>query len=578
MWIPAEHHRLARRGAASIAEAFDAYEREFRSITARARHRFIRRDWPGMHRDAAERLDVYGRAVAGVAAAVRTSLDASEKDPKVWATMKGAYAELIAGRPDIELARTFFNSASRRIFTTIGVNPQIEFLGPDLDDPADPPGEAEPVERTFPASRSLPGLIREIVESCGFEAPFEDLDADASEVARRIEVEAARAAADPLDAIDVIASVFYRNQGAYLVGRIWRGTRATPLALAIVHGRAGLVIDAALLHADDVSILFSFTRSYFHVEVSRPARLVAYLKGVMPRKPTAELYNAIGFNRHGKTELFRDLMAHIQHSTERFEIAPGERGMVMCVFTLPSFDIVFKVIRDRFAYPKTATRREVMQSYQLVFRHDRAGRLADVQEFEHLAFPRARFSDDVLDELAREAGQTASIGADVVELRHLYVERRMMPLNLFLREASPADARAAILDYGQAVKDLAATDIFPGDMLLKNFGVTRHGRVVFYDYDELCRVTDCHFRELPTASSPDEDFAAEPWFYVGPADIFPEEFLRFLGLQGEPLRAFLEFHADLLTSRYWTGMQSKHRAGELVDILPYRDSLRITRA
>jgi isocitrate dehydrogenase kinase/phosphatase len=295
----------------------------------------------------------------------------------------------------------------------------------------------------------------------------------------------------------------------------------------------------------------------------------------MPRKPIAELYIAIGYNKHGKTELYRDLMQHIDQSTDTFEIAPGDRGMVMCVFTLPSFDVVFKVIRDTFAHPKTTTRREVMDKYQLVFKHDRAGRLADVQEFEHLAFARDRFSDELLAELASEAAGTVRVGERIVDIRHLYSERRMIPMNLYLREADDSAAGDAIIDYGQAVKDLAASNIFPGDMLLKNFGVTRHRRVIFYDYDELCLVTDCDFREMPLARDFDEEFGSDPWFYVGPHDVFPEEFLVFMGLGGEQREAFLEAHGDLLTAQYWRTMQARHRAGEVMDIIPYAPCRRL---
>jgi isocitrate dehydrogenase kinase/phosphatase len=310
--------------------------------------------------------------------------------------------------------------------------------------------------------------------------------------------------------------------------------------------------------------------------VRRPRDLVRFLKSIMPRKPVAELYIAIGYNKHGKTELYRDLVRHIEESSDEFIIAPGDRGMVMSVFTLPSFDVVFKVIRDRFAYPKTASRRDVIGRYQLVFKHDRAGRLADVQEFEHLTFPRARFSESLLSELAGEAADSVTIGPRAVEIKHLYVERRMIPLNLYIREAPLRAARDAVIDYGQAVRDLAATNIFPGDMLLKNFGVTRHGRVVFYDYDELCLVTDCHFREIPRAADESEEFGSEPWFYVGPDDIFPEEFLNFMGLGGELREAFLKAHGELLTPRYWNQIQQRHRAGELLDIIPYTCQRRLS--
>jgi len=335
------------------------------------------------------------------------------------------------------------------------------------------------------------------------------------------------------------------------------------------------VVDAVLLTENEASIVFSFTRSSFHVDVEAPHDVIRFLKSIMPVKRVAELYIALGYNKHGKAELYRDLVHHLQRSTDKFAIAPGDRGMVMLVFTMPSYDVVFKVIRDTFAYPKTTTRRQVMDRYQLVFKHDRAGRLVDAQEFEYLAFPRDRFSDDLLTELADGAASSVIIEDNRVIVKHLYTERRVTPLNLHLWHVDEAAARDVVLDYGQAIKDLAATNIFPGDLLLKNFGVTRHGRVIFYDYDELCLLTDCNFREMPPARDLDEELASEPWFYVGPNDIFPEEFLTFIGLQGGMRDVFLQAHRDLLGPGFWTKMQAWHKAGEVVDIFPYRPSRRL---
>jgi isocitrate dehydrogenase kinase/phosphatase len=575
VWIPTTHHRLARRGAAAVLEAFEEYEREFKAITRRAKLRFEERDWHGMQQDALERLDLYPRMIAHIVAQIRSRLDVSVKDKKLWAAMKSEYSDFIVHCQDMELAETFFNSVTRRIFTTIGVDPRIEFLFSDFDKPTEP---GPPVYVTYWSEKGLPQSIEWVLCACAFSVPFADLERDVRLVAEAIDrqrrAEGITAAAG---AIDIIPFPFYRNQGAYLVGRIACGERMIPLTLALQHPDQGIVVDAALFTADQVSIIFSFTRSYFHVEVERPRELVAFLKSFLPRKPTAELYIAIGYNKHGKTELYRDLMRHIESSSDRFEIARGDRGMVMSVFTLPSFDVVFKVIRDRFAYPKTSSRRDVMERYQLVFKHDRAGRLADVQEFEHLAFARERFSEALLAELAEEAGETVSIGPAIVEIKHVYVERRMTPLNLYIREAELTAARDAIVDYGQAVRDLAATNIFPGDMLLKNFGVTRHGRVVFYDYDELCLVTDCSFRELPAPRDGDDEFSSEPWFYVGPHDIFPEEFITFMGLGGELRDSFFRSHGELLTAGYWRALQERHRAGELLDIIPYPCSIRLRR-
>jgi isocitrate dehydrogenase kinase/phosphatase len=240
---------------------------------------------------------------------------------------------------------------------------------------------------------------------------------------------------------------------------------------------------------------------------------------------------------------------------------------------------VFKVIKDRFDYPKTATRRSVMRKYQLVFVRDRVGRLADAQEFEALEFSLERFLPELLEELARDAAGTVEVSGDRVLLKHLYTERRVTPLDLFLlRSETPERLHDAVVDYGNAVKDLAAANIFPGDMLLKNFGVTRHGRVIFYDYDELCLLTDCKFRHIPPPRHPEDEMSAEPWFYVGENDIFPEEFTSFLEFPPEFRDVFMDVHADLLSVDFWRDMQARHEAGEVLDIFPYHESRRLTRS
>ena len=570
-----DYGSLAHRAAAAIRTAFDTYQYNFKIITRRAKSRFEQRDWHAMQHDAVERLELYGQVITRIVGEVRSILGERAQDRSVWAQMKATYSDSIARCVDIELAETFFNSVTRRLFATVGVDPNIEFVASEFD--ARPPTGGQPVFTTHVNQQSLAALIKDILAAGRFSVGYEAIERDAQRVADAIERERqAIGATHSVDAIDLLRAIFYRNQSAYLVGRIRRGDHVMPLTLALHHEARGIFVDAAILTADEVSIIFSFTRSYFHVDVDRTRAVIAFLKSIMPRKPIAELYIALGYHKHGKTELYRDLLRHIETSTDRFEIARGDRGMVMVVFTLPSVDVVFKVIRDRFLPPKATTRRDVMDKYQLVFKHDRAGRLVDAQEFEHLAFAKDRFSGELLAELTRVASESVSINGDMVDIRHLYTERRITPLNLYLHDMGGAAAREAVIDYGQAVKDLAATNIFPGDMLLKNFGVTRHGRIIFYDYDELCLVTDCNFRDLPQARDDDEAFGAEPWFYVGPNDIFPEEFITFLGFQTELREAFLHAHGDLLTADYWRKMQARHRAGEAIDIFPYRQSRRLS--
>jgi isocitrate dehydrogenase kinase/phosphatase len=324
-----------------------------------------------------------------------------------------------------------------------------------------------------------------------------------------------------------------------------------------------------MLAEADVSIVFSFTRSYFHADLERVAEAVVFLKSLMPRKPVSELFTVLGRARQGKTERYRELMRNLERTDDLFVHAAGERGLVMVCFTLPSFDVVFKVIRDRFAYPKTVLREEVMAKYRLVFIHDRAGRLVDAQEFRRLRFPRARFAPELLEELRREtAGTVHEDGADLV-FDHLYIERRMTPLNLYLRQAPGAEAERAVLDYGQCIRDLAYTNIFPGDLLLKNFGVTRNGRVIFYDYDELCRVTDCNFRDVPPVTHEEDEMRGEAWFYVAENDVFPETFLNFLAFSDEQRAALLRVHGEILTAGFWRGVQHRLTEGEVLEVLPY---------
>jgi isocitrate dehydrogenase kinase/phosphatase len=324
-----------------------------------------------------------------------------------------------------------------------------------------------------------------------------------------------------------------------------------------------------MLAEDDVSIVFSFTRSYFHVDLERVAEAVVFLRSILPRKPVSELFTVLGRAKQGKTERYRELIGHLERTADLFTYAPGERGLVMVCFTQASLDVVFKVIRDRFAYPKTVLREEVLAKYQMVFVHDRAGRLVDAQEFRRLRFPRARFDPQLLDELRLETAQTVhDDGADLI-FDHLYIERRMTPLNLFLRSAPGADTERAVLDYGQCIRDLAYTNIFPGDLLLKNFGVTRHGRVIFYDYDELCRVTDCNFRDLPQAVHPEDEQRGEAWFYVADNDVFPESFIHFLAFDEAQRASLLRLHGEILTAAFWRRVQQRLREGEVLEVLPY---------
>jgi isocitrate dehydrogenase kinase/phosphatase len=563
--------RSAPDAARVIVATYQTYLARLAEVIRRARTHFERRDWLAVQRDSARRLDLYNAAVQEGLQRLRELLGPAFSEHATWTALREAYAPLIAARADAELAETFFNSFTRRLFHTVGVDPAMEFVSPAARGAEHGPPWSHTIR--FPADgRGLESMLRAALEAFPFAPGYADEADDAARVAQAV---GARLGAIETSEIELARAVFYRGKGAYLVGQIHTARGSVPLLLALTNPDGRIVVDAALFTADEVSVVFSFARSYFFVAMERPREMVDYLHTIMPRKPIAELYNALGFDKHGKTELYRGLLEHLASTDDRFVVAPGQRGMVMAVFTLPGFDVVFKVIRDRFEYPKTVTPDQVRANYRIVFRHDRAGRLVDAQEFEHLAFDSRRFDPRLLSELLADCAQRVRLSEGRVVISHLYTERRLRPLDLYLREAGPEAARDAVIDYGQALRDLAATNVFPGDMLLKNFGVSRHGRLIFYDYDELCRLSECRFRELPAPREDYDEGPAEPWFYVGEHDIFPEEFRGFLGLPQPLLETFLSHHRELLSVAFWHRMQELHRNGEVLDIYPYRSALRL---
>jgi isocitrate dehydrogenase kinase/phosphatase len=555
---------VARR----IAAAFVEYNAEFRAITRRAPARFDARDWKGAQRDAVERIELYDGFVTRTVAELRALLGGRAEDRELWMRVRAEFAGRIAGLPDAEFTKTFFSSISRRLFGTVGVAPDIEFVATDLDPLAHVTSAV--TTNTYANHGSLALLFEDVLGDVRFHTPWKDLDNSIRHVTTEVEAHlAARGEHRAVQRVEVIRPVFYQIFRAYIVGRMVGRDFVVPLVIALKNSDGGMLVDAVMLAESDVSIVFSFSRSYFHADLEHVAEAVVFLRSLVPRKPVSELFTVLGRARQGKTERYREIMRHLAHTPDRFVHAPGEPGLVMVCFTLASFDVVFKVIRDRFPYPKSVQRAEVMAKYQLVFRHDRAGRLVDAQEFRRLRFPKALFAPALLAELLAAASLTVREAGEHLVFDHMYIERRMTPLNLYLRAASPAAAGQVALDYGQCIRDLAYSNIFPGDLLLKNFGVTRHGRVIFYDYDELCLVTDCHFRDLPQPANPEDEMRGEPWFYVGEHDVFPETFINFVAFDEAQRAALLRAHAEVFTARFWRQVQRRLLEGEVLEVLPY---------
>jgi len=551
--------------AQRIVEGFLAYNASFRAVTQRAPQRFRDRDWHGSQDDAVERIELYDRFVQQTITDLERSVGAATHEPGFWPDAKRHFANLIEGLPDSEFCKTFFSSVTRRIFKTVGVAPDIEFVATDLD-PLARAGTQLPLI-VLRHEGSLTRLADELLQQVAVPARWQDREHSAGELTTQLQEQlAASGEGRPVLAIEIIDAVFYHHTRAYVVGRVVGQDFQLPLALALKHAANGVVIDSVMLTPAELSTLFGYARSYLHVDLEHVADAVRYLRQLLPAAPVGELFTVLGRAKQGKTERHRSLMQHLQHSHDLFEVAPGQRGLVMVCFTLPSLDVVFKVIRDRIPVQKNLSREDVQARYNFVFKHDRAGRLVDAQEFRRTRFPRQRFAPAVLAELQSEAAASVRCEGDDLVFDHLYVERRVTPLDLYLRSAAPPQATQAALDYGVALRDLAYTNIFAGDLLPKNFGVTQYGRVVFYDYDEVVPLQDCRFRDLPEARHHEEEMSAEPWFAVDDADVFPETFGAFLPFSGLSRSAFLQHHGELLQARFWQEVQQQLNSGAILEV------------
>ncbi len=495
-----------------------------------------------------------------------------------WPQIKHCYLKLIENLPDRELYETFFNSVQRQVSKDKYVNNAHMFVESAFAEAALP--LTTDIYYTYRSSGDIVQMIEELLNSFNFYLHWKDLLRDAGNILRcLVEDRPEIRVSDDLE-VQMLKTVFYRNKSAYLIGKIITSKGIWPVALPVLINANGLLyVDTIVCDADELSVIFSFSRSYFMADTPSPAHLVAYLHTLLPQKTRAELYSALGFHKHGKTEFYRDFVVHLENSDDQFVTAPGIKGMVMCVFILPSYKTVFKIIKDRFEPPKKSTPEEVKQSYTLVKRHDRVGRMADTQEFTNLKLPRARFSEDLLNELRNVAACSVTLTDEHVVIKHLYTERLMTPLNLYIEnERDNEEALKNALDeYGNAIKDLAAANIFPGDLLLKNFGITRHGRVVFYDYDEICYLEEVNFRTIPEPRTPEEEMSAEIWYTVGPHDVFPEEFVSFLFARPNIKKMFTEMHGELFTAEYWQQLQQAIEDGVVADIFPYRRKKRFAR-
>ncbi|MEH8140045.1 bifunctional isocitrate dehydrogenase kinase/phosphatase [Aeromonas veronii] len=560
---------LEQAVAETILQRFESFYSRFLEITQGSKSRFENSDWLGVQLAGRERIRLYDHHVGATASSIRQMMGEHHATQELLKRVKSAFSDLLPRCDNFEVAESFFNSVYRRIFRHRNIRDENLYIHPFVSRGEKP--DLSSLLRVYRTDLAhLPQTLSQLLGDYSFTLPYEDKQRDIVDIHRHLAENGPQIIHDEPFAIELLKEVFYRNKGAYLVGLIRARDQVFPFILPLLSTGHSIYVDTVIFEPDLASIVFGFARAYFMVYAREPALFVAFLRQIMPHKPDYEIYNAIGCQKHGKTELYRHYRHHLAQSRDQFIIAPGIKGMVMSVFTLPSYDVVFKVIKDEFTPPKDVSHEQVKAKYRLVKQHDRVGRMADTQEFTNFEFPLDRISPELLAELKTVAPSALTISDDKLVIKHLYTERKMIPLNLYLDKADEQQTRLALEEYGNAIKQLAAANIFPGDMLFKNFGVTRHGRVVFYDYDEICYMTECNFRQIPPPRYPEDEWSAEPWYSVAPNDIFPEEFATFLLQKPQVREIMLQLHKEMFDANYWKMLQSNIKVGLFDDVYPYR--------
>jgi isocitrate dehydrogenase kinase/phosphatase len=570
----------AHQIALALIEGFNKHYSLFRETSKKAKSRFEQADWLGVHKAVRERIRFYDERITESVERLRYEFDAQNIEDATWQQIKLLYIGLLLNHKQPELAETFFNSVTTKILDRDYFRNEFIFVRPTLST-ENIESEITPTYRSYYAMEDgLRGTVRKIIQDFEWQRPFADQDADIEHVYNAVHHYLNGMPAREVNfQIQVLGSAFYRNKAAYIIGKAINGAAEYPFAIPVLHNENGqLFLDTILLDAWRIGLLFSLSRAYFMVDMEVPSGYVQFLRSILPNKPRSELYIMLGLGKQGKTMFFRDFIYHLHHSADKFIMAPGIRGLVMLVFTLPSYPYVFKIIKDVFGASKNMDRATVKRKFMMVKQVDRVGRMADTLEFSNAAFPLHRFDEEVMEELQTLAPSCFEIDGETLVIKHLYIERRMEPLNIHLDRMERANnidgLEHAIREYGSAIREMAQANIFPGDMLWKNFGVTRYGRVVFYDYDEIEYMTDCNFRKIPEAPDFETEMSGEVWYPVAKNDVFPEEFSTFLLASPILRKVFHKYHRDLLSAQFWQSAQQKIRDGHVEDFFPYPQEIR----
>ena len=559
-----------------ILAEFDAYYVESRSIPNLAKSAFEQRD-PAMSLDLSlRRLSVYSVSAHALARRLRAALPEVAEDETFWTRLEARYLALIEGRYESDLAFAYIHSARRMVYE--GMWKPVEYMFLHHREPASERSAAVRIDFPIAPGADLAVLVDRVLAVPRFERRWRDRAGDVRRVTERLQSIFSGGARRPVE-IQMTDAGFFRNRGAYIVGRIvFDDSSASPLILALLNHDAGIYVQAVLAGEADAHNLFSSTLANFHVTNSHYHELAAFLHTVMPTRRLGLHYSTIGFNHVGKVAVMHELREELATHREVFITAVGFRGSVAIGFAAPSSDYNLKVIRDvptdQYKWGEFPGIGAVLDKYRRVHEIDRTGSMLDNIIYYNLELDPAWFEADLLAELLRDDGESVSLRDDAVILKHLIVQRRVLPLPVFLQDATPEEAREVIVNLGHCIKNNAAANVFNKDLDARNYGVSRFQKVYLFDYDALEPLTRVKVRSNAGRFDGEDD--VPDWFYEDGVIFLPEEIESGFRIHDRGMRRlFRDVHGDLLTTGYWERLQHDLDRGQVPSIRLYPEQRKL---
>ena len=533
---------------------FNYFNSQYNSFTRSSKQRFQSLQWHEQRLAMQQRMALHENSIDRTVASLKKNNNFNNTN---WKEVSRLFVTVYRDHLWYPIAISYYNSVLRQAYSSSAAPFTIAL--PSLSTYSQLP-------TVYSVKEDIRTAILQALKELDFNVPFLNVFNDVKQIVDLI----SRSIEGKIESLELNKNLFYRNKHAYAIGSVTSKGCKHPLALAMVNTEHGVSLKAVLLSEEEIKNIFAFSRSYFLIDSESPVGTLNFLMTTLPSKPKAQLLINMGFQELGKECLLQQLSIEIHTSDHKFDFAPGIPGMVMIVFYHPNSNYVFKVVRNNIKPPKNTSEKEVIEKYRFVAQHDRAGRMADVQHFKNLALPADTFSEKLKTDLLSEAADSVQLVNGHLVFSNLFIERKLVPLNLFILDHSQNENKEAILDYGNSIKEMVMTNIFPGDLLMKNFGVTDEGKVVFYDYDEVVALSDCRFKRLRKPTYDEEVFELEYAEPVLDGDVFPEELVKFLVPQGELRDCFLAKHSELFTVEFWDYWKEFHLRGAFIDLQPYK--------